>query len=62
MPLELTRKDGETWKEAALRLAKKYGLEVEVEATYDHNIKSNPDYDAAFCACYEWDILDYVEK
>lgn len=58
--LVLNRNEGESWKDAALRVAKQYGLYDEVHEQYHKFIhKGYSEDDAAFYACEEWDILEY---
>lgn len=57
--LVLYRNDEETWREAAIRQAKKHGLEWEVEEAYNEAVNSGVQEDrAAFSACFMWDCLD----
>jgi hypothetical protein len=63
MPLVLRRlDDNEDWKACALRYARKYGLEEEVGDAFRRLLQAgeNP-REAAFHACYEWDVLEYIE-
>lgn len=58
MALVLRRNDGETWLEAALRVAKKWGLEGEVQDDYDAARETGcSEGEAAWNACADWDIL-----
>lgn len=60
MALVLRRTDRETWLGAAKRYAARYGLESEVEVAYEKEIAEGCDeQDAAWNACYEWDVLDF---
>lgn len=60
--LVLTRKDNESWLQAALRYAEPWGLEGEVEDCYHNFLKEGYNEEvAAFEACYEWDILDFED-
>lgn len=62
MSLVLRREEGESWYQAAIRQATKYGMEFEVDADYQSFIHLGySDQEAAFDACYEWDVLDFVE-
>lgn len=57
------REEKETWREAVARQGRKHGMELEVVAAFDAEIRANPEMDesqAAWCACYEWDALDYT--
>lgn len=59
--LVIRRRDGETWRQAALRLARKYGMEEEVAASFDeYRREGSSAEDAAWCACYDWDVIDEV--
>ncbi len=60
MPLVLHKKEGETWKQAALRQASSFKLQDEVTTAYNNYTKNGmPKEEAAWCACYDWDLLDY---
>lgn len=60
MSLVLTRMPEESWRDCALRVARKFGLEQEVEDKYDERIDAgDSSEEAAWCACYEWDILEF---
>lgn len=60
--LAVHRLENEDWREAVERIAKKFGLEQEALEVYDSEVfKGADDADAAFAACYEWDICEYVE-
>ena len=53
--------DDATWFDTALRYAAPYGLEKEVTAYYEMFIKEGMQpNEAAYEACYEWDLLDLV--
>lgn len=57
--LRLERMENETWKEAALRVAKAHGLEGEVDESYKKHIEEgDSEEQAAWAACYDWDLLD----
>lgn len=57
--LGIRRQPEETWKEAALRLARPFGLEQEVAEEYEHQIANGASEDrAAWAACYEWDVAE----
>jgi hypothetical protein len=62
--LKITREEGESWLDCAMRYAKVFGLEEEVRRDYDEAIgRGLPEDEAAFEACYEWDVCDpYEEK
>lgn len=58
--LVLRRNPDESWRQAALRAASRYGLEEEVSEDYAARLKSGEsEEDAAWGACYEWDLLEY---
>lgn len=60
--LGLSREDGETWKDAALRMARPWGLEIEVAEWYDSEVaRGEPEDQAAWAACYEWDVPALVD-
>jgi len=60
--LRLKRRPDETWKECAVRCAKSYGLDRIVGEFYDIFIEHGMSEErAAFSACYEWDVCEYVE-
>lgn len=57
--LALRREENETWKDAAMRVAKKYGLEEEVGEAFDkYTAQGDSEEQAAWAACYDWDLLD----
>jgi len=60
MTLILHREKGETWREAALRQAEKFGLQDDVAHSFDAEkaVTEDEQAEAAFHACYEWDVLD----
>ena len=61
--LKLTREEGETWRDCAIRYARKEGLEEEVLGLYQHYIEMGYDEGlSAFYACSEWDVLDFVPE
>jgi hypothetical protein len=60
--LGIRREEGETWKDAAARIGKKYGLETEVMESYASEIEAGEsEEDAAWAACYEWDVCELVQ-
>lgn len=62
MPLVLKKKEGETWREAMVRVASAHGLEAECTQVFEHEVKHGiPEDEAAWDALYEWDCLDYEE-
>jgi hypothetical protein len=61
MGLVLKKREGETWREAALRQASRYSMQSEVAEFYDRFIAEGDTEDrAAWAACLEWDVLDYI--
>jgi hypothetical protein len=63
MGLVLKKREGETWREAALRQAKKHRMESKVAQEYDHYLSCGHEpCRAAWCACYEWDVLDFIDE
>ncbi len=53
--------ESEGWHDCAIRYAKRFGLEHEVERDYKHYMKLGYDEkDAAFMSCYNWDICDII--
>lgn len=57
--LRLERQENETWKEAAMRVARAHGLEGEVDEEFKKHIEEGKSEEqAAWCACYDWDLLD----
>ena len=59
--LGITKNEGETWREAAIRYATKFHMQGEVEETYDHLIADGEnEASAAWGACLEWDVLDFA--
>ena len=62
MQLVLRKHEDETWLQAALRVAKPFCLESEVEDCYEAYILMGlSQEEAAVEACYEWDLLELVE-
>ena len=57
--LRLERQENETWKDAAMRVARAHGLEGEVGEAYARYIEQgDAEEQAAWAACYDWDLLD----
>lgn len=57
--LVLRKQENETWLECIERYAAPYGLQLEVIKEFKRNILAGIDEaEAAWDACYEWDILD----
>lgn len=53
----VARAEGESWLECALRHARPYGLEDEIKAEFEANVRAGvPERDAARIACLEWDV------
>jgi hypothetical protein len=61
--LGMKRGPSETWRQAVERIAKVYGLERECLEDFDAAIAAGEAEDrAAWCALYDWDVLDlYVD-
>lgn len=58
--LVLKRVEKETWLQAAQRLAAEHGLVEEVTRKYyDFRRSGKDEEDAAWEACYQWDVLKY---
>ena len=59
--LVLARKETETWLQAAMRMARPYGLSEEVHDEYFNCLlkKGYTESHAAYCACEYWDVLEY---
>jgi len=63
MALGITRKENESWRECLIRYAEPWGLEDECLEIFDEELaKGQPEPDAAWAACYEWDVLDLVDE
>ena len=64
MPLILYREKGESWRDAALRQAGKFGLQEDVAHSFDAEkaVTESEQAEAAFYACYEWDVLDFEDR
>jgi hypothetical protein len=61
MTLRLTRKANQSWRDAAIEQARRFGMEDDVTEYFDRFIAArDSESEAAFSACYEWDVLDYV--
>lgn len=57
----ITRLDGETWRQAAERIASRWGLQDEVLEEFDMAVAAGePEDQAAWGACMEWDVADMV--
>lgn len=58
--LYLQRLQGETWRDALIRIAKHYYLEEECLEVFDREIAEGvPEDRAAWNAAYEWDVLSF---
>lgn len=58
----LARRPGETWLQAAIRLARPYGLEIKVRDHYQAaRLLGVSEEEAAFGAVMEWDVADLQE-
>jgi hypothetical protein len=58
--LKLPKRENETWLEALTNQAEKYGLVEEVLEDYRaYKNSGDTDQQAAWCAAYDWDILNY---
>jgi len=60
--LVMIKNQGETWREAVMRYATKYGLDDECLAVYESQVDGGvPEQEAAFNALAEWDCLEVGE-
>jgi len=60
MSLVLSKREDQTWRDAAIEQARRYGMERDVTEYFDRFIAAGDDEaEAAWSACYEWDVLDY---
>jgi hypothetical protein len=61
MPLKITRLENESWEDCARRYARPHGLELEVMENFRAAIARGENEDqAAFDACYEWDLTEWT--
>lgn len=61
MPLRISRLNDETWQQCAQRYAERYGLEEEVQMSYEQSIDNGAsEAEAALEACIDWDIAEFV--
>ncbi len=61
MSLRLSRKPDQSWRDAAIEQAKRFGMEDDVAEYFDRfKAAGDSDEDAAWSACHEWDVLDYI--
>lgn len=62
MSLGIRRQEGETWKDAAFRIARVHGLEHEVMDVYEAEIaRGASEEEAAWTACYDWDVCEIMK-
>lgn len=62
MSLRVLRQDDESWRDCVIRYAEPWGLEDECLEIYDEELaKGATEAQAAWAACYEWDVLDFVD-
>jgi hypothetical protein len=60
--LRLSRKPDQTWRDAAIEQARRHGMERDVTEDFDRfKAAGDSDEEAAWSACYEWDVLDFVD-
>lgn len=59
MSFRLKREENESWRDCAIRQASKYGMADEVAQSFDSLLEFEDEENAAFDACYEWDVLDW---
>lgn len=61
--LGISRNEGESWLDCALRYGRKFGLENEVQEQYDrYRALGDTEEEAAWGAVYEWDCCDLVRN
>jgi len=61
MGLRLTRKPDQSWRDAAIEQARRFGMERDVTDSFDAYIAAGDDEaEAAWCSCHDWDVLDFV--
>lgn len=61
MSLRLSRKPDQSWRDAAIEQARRFGMEIDVAEYFDICIAAgDTDSEAAWNACYEWDVLDFI--
>ena len=61
MSLRLTRKPDQSWRDAAIEQARRFGMESDVAEDFDrYKATGDTDENAAWCACYDWDVLDFI--
>lgn len=55
--LGISRLENETWRECALRYGKHYGMEGEIEDSFnDYVARGDAEEEAAWAACLDWDV------
>lgn len=63
MSLRLSRKPDQSWRDAAIDQARRHGMERDVTEDYDRFVAAGDDpAEAAWSACYEWDVLDFIDE
>ena len=63
MSLVAARRENETWREAVIRCAAPWGLERDALGVYDRLLTEGMhEAQAAWCALYEWDIVDLTQE
>ncbi len=61
--LTVIKNQGETWRDAVIRIAKKFGLEDECIPIFDSQVDGGvPENEAAYNALYEFDAVEEVEE
>lgn len=61
MSLRLSRNPDQSWRDAAIEQARRFGMEIDVAEYFDICIAAgDTDSEAAWNACYEWDVLDFI--
>lgn len=62
MAIVMTRNDGESWFEAAMRHARAVGLQEEVyDCIEQFMLEGDSEEEACWCALFEWDLLEFKE-
>lgn len=61
MSLRLSRKPDQSWRDAAIEQARRFGMESDVAEYFDRfKAAGDTDSEAAWSACHEWDVLDFI--
>ncbi len=61
--LGISKNEGESWRECAVRYGRKWGMESEVTEEFDRLRGLGDDEEqAAWGACYEWDVCDLIRN